>query len=318
MKTTILCTLTAAAALSLPARAWDDTGHQVVAAIAWTQLDKPVQEKIDRLFPPSMKSREHIIFTAGKRAPTKEDPYPHTVYNHVTIANWMDDLRDNSYDKQLGEWHYVDRPYFDGIPPKLAVPGSPNAREKLIEMINTLQKLRHFDKADKDHADDKAKAAYAVAVLYHLVGDVHQPLHCVSRYSPGFEDGDRGGNDFRIGPDGKEKLHSYWDAAAGLFDFVKLGRDFESAEYQQQLADCVKRVLDRWDAAKHPEWKNYNPEEWVEEGFQLAKEQVYQGIKPKEKPSEAYVKKAQQLAAERIATAGYRLAAVLNQIFADQ
>jgi hypothetical protein len=312
----IILFLVATSLCSQTAPAWDDTGHQIVAAIAWSQLEKPVQEKITLLFPSDPKSKGHIIFTASKRQPTDDDPFPHTVYNHVTIANWMDDLRDNSYDKPLADWHFVDRPFFDGIQPKLAVPKSPNAREKIIEMISTLQKVRHFDKADRDHRDDKTKAAYALAALIHLIGDVHQPLHCASRFSPGFEEGDGGGNAFKIGPRDADKLHTYWDAAGGLFDFAKLGRDFDLTQ-QQQLTDFVSRVLSRWDPEKHTEWRNFNPEEWVEESFQIAKQEVYTGIKPLEKPDQAYEKKTQQIAAERIATAGYRLAAVLNQIFTE-
>ncbi|MHA3773992.1 S1/P1 nuclease [Verrucomicrobiota bacterium sgz303538] len=297
------------------ALSWDDTGHQVVAAIAWSQLSPEAQRKVILLFPDDPKSREHIIFTPSKKQGTPEDPYPHTVYNRITVANWMDDLRDNSYDKPLGQWHYVDRPFFDGIEPKLAVPESPNAREKIIEMINSLQRLRNV-KAGKEYSEDRSKAAYALATLYHLVGDVHQPLHCVSRYSPGLENGDAGGNFFKIGPKDSDKLHSYWDAAGGLFDFVKLGREFD-ADSQQKLDEYTQRVLQRWDAQLHPDWKNYSPEEWVEESFQIAKRDVYSGVKHNERPGQEYQNKVQQIAAERIATAGYRLAAVLNQIFAQ-
>jgi hypothetical protein len=226
----------------------------------------------------------------------------------------MDDLRDNSYDSSLAAWHYVNRPFFDGVEPKLAVPNTANVREKLIEMINTLKKVRNFEKADKDHAEEKAMAAHAFAVLLHLTGDVHQPLHCINRYSIGFDEGDAGGNGFPVKHPQASKLHSYWDAAGGLFDFVKLGRSFDD-HHQQQLADFTNRVLQRWKPEEHPEWKNYSLEEWVEESFQIGRTQVYKGIKPNDVPDAAYIEKTQQISAERIGLAGYRLAAVLNQIF---
>jgi hypothetical protein len=298
-------------------RAWDDTGHQLVAAIAWSRLSPNSRAKLDLLFPSDTNAKKHIIFTPSKRKPTPEDRFPKTVYDHVTIASWMDDLRDNSYDKPLADWHFVDRPFFDGIEPKLAVPGSPNAREKIIEMIHELKKTRRFD--SPEHRDDKTRAAYAAATLMHLIGDVHQPLHCVSRHSPGFEDGDMGGNTFKIdGPEKVDNLHSYWDGSGGLFGFDKLGRDFDQPPYKETLEKYLQRVLDRWKPADHPEWKNFNPEEWVEESFVLAKEKVYQGIKPTKAPDAAYEAKTQQLCAERIATAGYRLALVLNAIFDDK
>ena len=297
------------------ASAWDDTGHQVVAAIAWSQLDKTAQDKFLLLFPDDLGSKQQTVFVRAPRESTTQEPFPHLAYNHITIANWMDDIRSNSYDSPMAAWHYINRPFFDGVPAKLAVPDTVNVREKIIENINVLEKVRHFDQADKDHADDKATAAYALAVLMHLIGDVHQPLHCTNRYTVGFDEGDAGGNGFPIHHPQATKLHWYWDQAGGLFDFVRLGRDFDENQ-QHQLADFTGRVLQRWKPEQHPEWKNYSPEEWVEEGYQIGRTQVYQGIKPNGVPDAAYAAKTKQISAERIGMAGYRLAAVLNQIFA--
>jgi hypothetical protein len=296
------------------ALAWDDTGHQVVAAIAWSQMDKAAQDKFLLLFPDDLQSKQQIVFVRAPRAGTKQDPYPHVAYNHITIANWMDDIRSNSYDSPTAAWHYIDLPFFDGVTPKLVVPKTVNVREKIIENIDILEKVRNFDHADKDHADDKATAAYALAVLMHLVGDVHQPLHCINRYTVGFDEGDAGGNGFPIHHPEATKLHWFWDEAGGLFDFVKLGRDFDENQ-QRQLADFTNRVMLRWNPEQHPEWKNYSPDAWVEEGYEIGRTQVYQGIKPNGVPDAAYTEKTKQISAERIGMAGYRLAAVLNQIF---
>ena len=45
--------------------------------------------------------------------------------------------------------------------------------------------------------------------LFHLVGDIHQPLHCSAMFTPRlFSEGDRGGNSIKVG---KYNLHSTWD-----------------------------------------------------------------------------------------------------------
>lgn len=306
--------------------AFDDTGHQVVAAIAWEKLDPAVQQKVDLLFPPDPKSKGHFVFTYSSKPSTPDNPFPKTVYNHVTIANWMDDLRDNSYDKPLAPWHYINRPFFDGIEPKLVYPETPNVREKIIEMIGVLRKLRAFDKfkdstaaVDKErYADEAPKAAYAMAALFHLVGDVHQPLHCVTRYTKFRKYGDTGGNLFKIvGPKGQDNLHSYWDASGGLFDFKKLGREFDD-DHQVRLKDFVGRVQSRWVEADHPGWKNFSPEEWVEDSHTVGKTEAYQGIKENEAPSDDYKAKVQAIAATRLMLAGLRLAAVLNAIYSEE
>jgi hypothetical protein len=50
-----------------------------------------------------------------------------------------------------------------------------------------------------EHADKEAQAE-ALSFLIHLVGDIHQPLHCSTLFNSTFKlpDGDRGGNNFMV------------------------------------------------------------------------------------------------------------------------
>jgi hypothetical protein len=51
----------------------------------------------------------------------------------------------------------------------------------------------------------------------HLVGDIHQPLHAVSRFTHELPQGDLGGNRVRLcAPPCRLKLHYFWDAALGF------------------------------------------------------------------------------------------------------
>jgi len=54
--------------------------------------------------------------------------------------------------------------------------------------------------------------------LIHLVGDIHQPLHAVSRYTKAHPGGDAGGNLFYIKYNNIHNLHALWDAQVGLSD----------------------------------------------------------------------------------------------------
>jgi hypothetical protein len=47
------------------------------------------------------------------------------------------------------------------------------------------------------NADPELRAAQ-LSFLIHLIGDMHQPLHCASFFGPGYPKGDRGGNDFYV------------------------------------------------------------------------------------------------------------------------
>ena len=63
-------------------------------------------------------------------------------------------------------------------------------------------------------ASDPAKRAIALTWLFHLVGDLHQPLHTVQLLTREYSQGDRGGNQIcvRVAPDRAPlDLHRLWD-----------------------------------------------------------------------------------------------------------
>src|SRR5882757_1945608 len=80
-----------------PARAWDSTGHLIVAAIAQKHLPKELQEE------------------AAKLANALDDQGS---YNSVTIACWLDDIRtftpgvDFKPTLDFHTWHFED----EGLP----------------------------------------------------------------------------------------------------------------------------------------------------------------------------------------------------------
>lgn len=61
--------------------------------------------------------------------------------------------------------------------------------------------------------------AFNLRLLIHYIGDIHQPLHDVSRYSEDFKDGDMGGNLYMLEEkDGINELHALWDSTIYEWD----------------------------------------------------------------------------------------------------
>jgi hypothetical protein len=308
--TTALLSIASIAIILAPnASAWDDTGHQVVAFIAYNRLSPATKEKVDRLFPPKFEDtnpgdvgfdERGIIYSAGR------------LYGPYSIANWMDDLRDNSYDDKLKDWHHISvKPVFADIPPKFVLPNSVNIRERIVAMLNQLIAAKGFA-ASNGRTDDRS-AAEALGFLFHLVGDVHQPLHCATRYSNEHKNGDFGGNSFKIDHT-SDNLHSFWDKGGGLFHFKTLRRPLKQ-EGKQQLAEFAKTVTDGWPADAHrDEWMILDPDKWVDESNTKAHEFSFKKILPGAAPSDDYIQGTQKICIERLALAGYRLAAVIEQI----
>ncbi len=146
------------------------------------------------------------------------------------------------------------------------------------------------------------------------MGDIHQPLHTVTRFTPSEPGGDRGGNFFDLGEAAPRKnLHSYWDAAGGGFGFRDIKRPLTQSGRTklEKFANNIENGFPR--SGMMIEVNKMDPFEWAKEGKALAISQVYQGIQEQDVPTQVYEKNAQKVSARRIALAGYRLAAILKQ-----
>src|SRR5437763_820480 len=198
-------------------------------------------------------------------------------------------------------WHYADF-YWDvenGRPHDIpgAGPDSLNAAERIVALRATL--------TDANAAD--TTKAVALAWLLHLVGDIHQPLHCSSRVTPdeALPQGDKGGNTFRLDDD--RNLHAYWDHILAASVAPKPGED--SIAYAGRMAHRIEET--------HPLAAPLAATDvlgWCQEGLRLAQTVAYAGVTRGSVPSPAYEAEALKVAELRVALAGYRLAALLNAV----
>lgn len=273
-------------ALLLPQAAafsWFDTGHLVVAEIAYRDLRPNVRAEVDRL----------IRIGA--------DPKTNTF---VTAACYLDDLKDRTGAHR--EWHYINLPFSpDGTP----LPTSLEAENVLTALNQCMAQLQEKNAP-------LAKRAEALRALLHLVGDIHQPLHCATRYTATQPQGDRGGNGFKIkgawmGHEKVDNLHLYWDSALGLFARVERPLNPAGRRYIHYLADWIIAAHPR---SRLPQLQQKDPRQWTEEGHQLALEYAYDGLQEGWKPSRPYLSQGRWIVRQRLALAGYRLADLLNQM----
>jgi hypothetical protein len=295
-----VCTWATAAFIVLsPAAAfgWNDAGHEIVAAIAYSRLNPAAKAKVDRLLAVP-------IDPAGRSEPA--DPAKRFMH----ASHWADDVRSRLPQKSVE--HYIDLPQpSDPTPVPKDQPEADNVITALEKYVQTLRSGR-----------EDAEAAMALRFVIHFVGDIHQPLHGATRISRALPEGDRGGNLFMVRvPDDTGtlhpvRLHAYWDG--GLDTFPKEGEQFAPPP-DEQIPPAMAAVL-----AGHPDT---NPEitaggpfyfqGWAEESHELAREVAYDHLQPDDAPTDAYRKKGVEIARRRVAWAGYRLAALLNAIWHD-
>jgi len=190
-------------------------------------------------------------------------------------------------------WHFVDTPFTtDGtaLPP---IP-TPNAPERITLFRAVLN----------SSAADPLKS-YDLVWLLHLVGDVHQPLHCATRVSSAQPGGDSGGNTVKLSCAGcPTELHAFWDNAVGKATTVQ-GAIKPVIKAAKKLPTADQTLAAKADA-----------QDWVAESFQAAQQAVYQSpVMAGDGPfplTSAYKSAAAKLAQQRVALAGARLARLLN------
>lgn len=283
---------------------WSRQGHEAVARLAWQGLDESARGRLYTLL------RAHPAFRHWREeARTASDV---RLFVLQRAAAWPDDIRrkgpDNPYrldDASLvhADWHYVDHVVcFDGTRSASASAPSPNVIDGLRASVSLL----------RDASRSRAQRAVALAWVLHLVGDIHQPLHCAERFSRALPHGDRGGNQWMVRrPDGSTtNLHALWDTMTD-------GLPVASADGGAAL---------RTSAAGARASTDTDFRAWSWEGAKLAREVAYDRgrlpgapIVDREPPpqdvpalSADYVAAAQRVAQRRLRLAACRLHALLE------
>ena len=141
--------------------------------------------------------------------------------------------------------------------------------------------LKHWCNILRIHTAAPEDKAAAICWIFHLVGDIHQPLHnaCYFSSKPAFVHGDEGGNRFGVKINGRKwKLHAFWDDVLG--EDANYADD--SAEHQQAVFRDAMKVaallrgmqFSAADAEKLA--KNRTFASWSRESHDLATTVAYQ------------------------------------------
>ena len=170
--------------------AWNAQGHMMVAAVAYNNLTQQTKDRVDALLllnpdrdnwfalipqgASATKKKKMVFMIAATWADRiKSDPDYHTDGTHngnrppndpsASQNIGYDDLARHKY------WHFKDLFFSQDNTPLPTVP-TPNAETQ----IDTFRAVLASNKPD-------ALKSYDLSWFLHLMGDVHQPLHCTAR-----------------------------------------------------------------------------------------------------------------------------------------
>ncbi len=259
--------------------AWNSVGHRLVAQIAYDQLTPEAKAKVDAL--------TAVMF---------HSPYPDARFARAAV--WPDQYRHKN--TSTFTWHFIDMPIVKD-----------NVKAPMLSQYNVVWGIMQAEKTLENSVGNTYERAKYLSFLVHFIGDIHQPLHCVSLYNTHFPSGDRGGNDYVIHSPVANNLHGLWDEGVGLFAPNPVQYQFHYYEIQKLATDWMRQYPRSFFGARITE---QSPQTWAQENHQIAANFVY-SIPMNTAPSAAYTQQGQTIVREQVVLAGDRLADVLNHVF---
>jgi S1/P1 Nuclease len=276
--TGLLVAMTLLCTVPSGAYAWGEKGHRIIGHMARVLLSPATQRAIRQLMGSD---------------------------DLATFALYLD-LHKDQLDQQIPgsrDWHYDDVPICTAKPYAEYCPQGACASTQLP---------RHYRRLMDAH-ESRNRKQFAVFVLTHLMGDIHQPLHAA-------DNDDTGGNQLKVHlPDGRQmNLHAVWDTA--LVERLFGGQN-ETTVARRLVQKYATRAT-QWQAGKIDLAKI---QAWMSESTQLAKTVAYGKLpgftcgadmeQTRIALSEDYLRQTGVVVEEQLAKAGYRLAAALNRAF---
>jgi S1/P1 Nuclease len=305
--------LTAVMALSSTPVAWNIPGHMLSATIAYQIL---LQENPQTIVKVKAVLEKHPSYTNQWQARLQEAPATdRDMVLFMQAARWADDIRANDKQHHRALWHYINWPFKpDGQPASVQI--------KEPEPVNILTALAENEKLAKQESDPERKAV-ALAWLFHLVGDIHQPLHTAQLFTVEYPNGDRGGNEIcvRVTQAGQPMdLHRFWDGVVtSSSNLTRLRNEATALRNRQEFQRSQLTELASTDF-----------ESWAKESYEIATKIAYRNggrigiprgggmdctmVAAAPVLPTGYAVSASRIADRRVILAGYRLADLLTRV----
>ena len=195
--------------------------------------------------------------------------------NIEDAANWMDGQRSDPSFDYLKPLHYIN------IEKGKEYNNEPNNIASELKRI-----LSDFDKINT-LTDDAIKMD--LLELFHLIGDLHQPLHC------GYG-GDKGGNTYQVQFNGKgSNLHKVWDTEIIEYKNITLNDVSNSADIELKQNKKFDELVVLW----------LNESKSLVDGLYPSNHKI----------SEDYINTSTPVIKRQLLLAGMRLSAVLSHYF---
>ena len=127
-------------------------------------------------------------------------------------------------------WHFINQPYFDKggdaedfpnfKPPATKIDEALDALIKFLKGDSSSENTEYVKTIKENFKDENDQKSFALRLVIHYIGDIHQPLHAVALVDHDYPKGDAGGNFEKVPDthhDGVDNLHAIWDSV--IYEF---------------------------------------------------------------------------------------------------
>lgn len=239
---------------SIAAFGWGRTGHHIIADVAQSIVNQSTNDSITKYL-----SNE----------------------TWQAASVWMDELRGNSQFDYMRKWHFVNMEQNVAYSP--AIENGDNVVNQLDVAIRNLKNRRNLT---------PDQVTLNIKVLFHLMGDLHNPLHVGYGY-------DRGGNDVKVIYNEKTfSLHRIWDTE------IIEAKQTTRSDIMERLQKTKKRKLKRLAKGSAPKWLA-DSRSALPVVYSLTTDTI----------TTQYLEQGNPIAANLLFLGGVRLGVTLNDIF---
>lgn len=258
-------------------KAWSQQPHLIIASIAYNNITRDTYNKV---------YNQSLLFKSFY--PDYSDP--------LSIAVWADVIKEYN-DTYYSTWHYIDIPYTNHT----------NITVKRPSNINVVWALESILNSYKKHTDTW-NYGLSIRLLVHLVGDIHQPFHCINLFTPEFPNGDDGGNLFDVYYGNKmTNIHAFWDTCGELF--TKEYTFPLTSSSVNEINTIALQLINYYDQSEVIYSTNFSS--WALESYNIASNFGYTVATGKQL-SLQYINQTRHLCTQRMYEAGMRLAWLLQ------
>jgi len=234
--------------------AWGEKAHRIIGALAWLKLSAQAQRQVKELLPEESSDPDGPL---------------------AAVSMWAD--RQSAVYREQAKWHFV------------AIPLSAAAYDEKRDCAdgNCIVVALNKKKMILESGGPRNERAEALKYVVHLVGDVHQPLHCA-------DNDNRGGNMVQVKFLGQiSNLHKVWD-----FDMIEASK-MNVQQYVEELKDFKVS-------------QGYWIDHWVNDSHAIAQKYVY-AIPQDRELGNTYYRRNESILKQQLAQASEKLVQILEE-----